>query len=495
VIRDVGARAAARSVLESAGHRAIELESFEQAQLLLKNGFDPDVLVLESNQEDSMETLLRLKLLGGDARRRVCLVMEAGEQWLRREALRLGIENFLIKPVTRGAIESMIRTIGNPLGCVAPSDSSPNSPEMMTSGNAPSGSLPSPFHLEELGSNRFFLAASPNMLEIYRQAKLIANADVPVLILGESGTGKEVIARLIHKLSQRSHERFVNVNCAALPSELMESELFGHCQGAFTGALRDRAGKLEQANRGTVLLDEIGEISVQMQAKLLHVLQDGQFTRLGAQESSKIDVRILAATNVDMDSALAEKTFREDLYYRLNTFTIKVPPLRERREEIPYLITETIRRAHEKGQTSAGSTLSSRLMDAALIYDWPGNLRELNNFVTRAIVMGDQDGATSELEAKIDATTRSAGADRASSKPPQRVAMRSMVRDVKDRAEAQMIQDALELTGWNRRRAAEYLKISYRGLLYKINQHHLTPKPPVYLDESIRGVFPKRVSA
>jgi transcriptional regulator with PAS, ATPase and Fis domain len=313
------------------------------------------------------------------------------------------------------------------------------------------------------------------MLEIYRQVRLIAEVNVPVLILGETGTGKEVVARLIHKLSQRSGERLLNVNCAALPTELMESELFGHRQGAFTGALRDQRGMLEKANRGTLLLDEIGEISVQMQAKLLHVIQDGQFTRLGGQESTKVDVRILAATNVDMECALAERTFREDLYYRLNTFTIKVPPLRERREEIPYLIEEIIRRTPHHSKSSRKARFCARLMDAALAYNWRGNLRELRNFVTRALVIGDQDGAIRELETKISAMSPRGESHRPRSAQLHQPAMRSLVREVKNRTEVQMIQDALESSGWNRRRAAEALNISYRGLLYKIHQHHLVP--------------------
>ena len=170
-----------------------------------------------------------------------------------------------------------------------------------------------------------------------------------------------------------------------------------------TGAVKDKPGKFEQANRGTLLLDEIGEMTAQMQAKLLHVLQDGQFTRLGARESSKVDVRILAATNVQIESALEDRTFREDLYYRLNVFTIKVPPLRERREEIPYLIDETIRRSPAEIKDSSHCQFSSRLMDAALLYDWRGNLRELRNFVTRTIIMRDVDGAVRELESKIAA--------------------------------------------------------------------------------------------
>jgi len=330
--------------------------------------------------------------------------------------------------------------------------------------------------LEELSDGRYFLAASPTMLKIYRQVQLLADVDAPVLILGESGTGKEVIAHLIHKHSRRSQHRFLNVNCAALPADLLESELFGYQQGAFTGAIKDKPGKFEQANRGTLLLDEIGEMSARMQAKLLHVLQDGQFTRLGARASSRVDVRVLAATNVPIESALLEKTFREDLYYRLNVFTINVPPLRERREEIPYLIEEIIRRLPDDLRSASESSFSPRLMDAVLAYDWRGNVRELRNFVTRTMTMRDQDTAIRELETKVDSCSEPSREGDGDGRMNPPTGMRSIMRNVKDRTEAQLIQNALEASGWNRRHAAKYLNISYRGLLYKIQQHRLTPK-------------------
>jgi transcriptional regulator with GAF, ATPase, and Fis domain len=349
--------------------------------------------------------------------------------------------------------------------------------------------MPAMPYLEELGGSNFFLAASPQMLEIHRQVKLLADIDVNVLILGESGTGKEVIAQLIHKHSGRSGEEFLKVNCAALPADLLESELFGHRQGAFTGAIKDRAGKFEQANRGTLLLDEIGEIGVQMQAKLLQVLQDGQFARLGAQETTEVDVRVLAATNVQMEDALFAKTFREDLYYRLSVFTIKVPPLRERREEIPYLIEEFIRRSPVELTKGFGSSIPSRLMDAALRYDWKGNLRELRNFVTRTIVMRDVEAATRELETKAAASETADSPNQSNNMPAPCAGIRSVIRDVKARTEAKMIESALETFGWNRRRAAQYLNMSYRALLYKIQQYHLRPWAAGDSKQSVKQIY------
>src|SRR5208283_1965982 len=293
------------------------------------------------------------QLLQSVPARRVCMMVGVTEMDLRDQASALGIQHFIAKPVTREDLESVIDAL-HPAGAeglardaIEVSGPQATLPESRISPDQASSHVqapPSPY-LEELGDNNFFLAASPQMLEIHRQVKLLADIDVNVLILGESGTGKEVIAQLIHKNSRRFKEKFLKVNCAALPAELLESELFGHRRGAFTGAINDRPGKFEQAHRGTLLLDEIGEIDVQMQAKLLHVLQDGQFARLGAQETTKVDVRVLAATNIPIEDALLDKTFREDLYYRLSVFTIKVPPLRERREEIPYLIEQIVRRA------------------------------------------------------------------------------------------------------------------------------------------------------
>ena len=481
-IQNVKARATVKMVLEGAGHRVIEAGGRTQVNALLSNGLDPDLLLCEASPVKSTETCQFRQFLKFAPADRICLITKLGEQGLRREAAELGINRTLTMPVTREDVESVVESLTHARAHVCAAHDLPSNCddlEAATRGPAKSAPIPKDMpalpYLEELGGGNFFLAASPQMLEIRRQVKLLADIDVNVLILGESGTGKEVIAQLIHKNSRRSRERFLKVNCAALPADLLESELFGHRQGAFTGAISDRAGKFEQANRGTLLLDEIAEIGVQMQAKLLHVLQDGQFARLGAQETTKVDVRVLAATNVQMEDALFTKTFREDLYYRLSVFTIKVPPLRERREEIPYLIEEFIRRSPAELTSGFGGSFPSRLMDAVLLCDWKGNLRELRNFVTRTIVMRDTDAATRELEAKVAAPDTPDPQDQMADPPAPFTGIRSVVRDVKARTESKMIQSALETFGWNRRRTAQHLNMSYRGLLYKIQQHHLRP--------------------
>lgn len=234
-------------------------------------------------------------------------------------------------------------------------------------------------------------------------------------------------------------------------------------------------------------------MSAQMQAKLLQVLQDGQFSRLGGRESNRVDVRVLAATNVQMESALLQKAFREDLYYRLSVFTIVVPPLRERPEEIPYLIEEIIRHSPVEMKDGSEPNFSSRVMDVALLYDWPGNVRELNNFATRTTILRNPDAAVQELETKVDAANEAIHQEGLNRANCQQSSMRSIVRDLKDCTEAQLIQDALEISGWDRRRAAKYLNMSYRGLLYKIQRHRL--EPGIAVERSIKPFREEMLSA
>ena len=290
-----------------------------------------------------------------------------------------------------------------------------------------------------------------------------------MLLLGESGTGKEVLGRLIHKLSKRAHRTFLKVNCAAVPADLLESELFGYEQGAFTGANHSKPGKFELCNRGTILLDEIGEMPPLLQAKLLHVLQDQQFSRLGSRSVIKVDVRILAATNINIPEALANKRLREDLYYRLNAFTMQIPPLRERKEEIPILLKHSMSRMAER-YARAPLPLSPALLQACQNHSWPGNLRELNNFLKRYLILGDEKLAVTELLPKNDGTG-GISADHSARGNESRGGLKSLARDAKDEAEAQAITKALEQTNWNRKQAAVILQISYKALLYKIRQY------------------------
>jgi transcriptional regulator with PAS, ATPase and Fis domain len=310
------------------------------------------------------------------------------------------------------------------------------------------------------------------MKQIHAQIALVARFDVPVLLLGESGVGKEVLARLIHKMSGRARQPLVRINCAALPADLLESELFGYEPGAFTGATSSKPGKFELANTGTIFLDEIGEMSAALQAKLLHVLQDGKFARLGSRKSIATDARVLAATNVDVQRAIAESKLREDLYYRLNAFTMTIPPLRERRQEIPLLLKYYMNNlAATFGK--APLPMSEPLIDLCLRYRWPGNLRELGNLVKRYLVLEDENLIRAELRAKCE--DDDLGPAKSSiSLPTAGKGLKALVRSLKDEAEAKEILRVLEDTNWDRKLAAGALNISYKALSYKIKQYHIS---------------------
>jgi DNA-binding NtrC family response regulator len=337
--------------------------------------------------------------------------------------------------------------------------------------------------LEEISEDLFLAAGSPAMRKLRTQAELLAKVNVPVLIVGESGSGKEVAARLIHKFSVRSGCRFLNVNCAALPEDLLDGELFGYERGAFTGAVRTRQGKFEQCDKGTILLDEIAEMPAGLQAKLLHALQDKQFFRLGGEATISVDVRILAATNVNIEQALIERKLREDLYYRLNAFTLHVPPLRERKEEIPLLLEHFMNQLARHFDLKP-RPLSPSLLDACQRYSWPGNLRELENVVKRFLVMGDESLETGELGAHLtdhrevawpssaaeESNPANGSGDHADSS-----GLKKLVRTIKGEAERSAIASTLEKTHWNRKEAARQLRISYRCLLYKIQEYQLVP--------------------
>lgn len=322
-----------------------------------------------------------------------------------------------------------------------------------------------------LFDDRCFVSASQAMNEIRAQSSILARVDLPILILGESGTGKEILAEYIHKLSPRAHRSFLKVNCAAIPGDLLESELFGYEKGAFTGAAGSKPGKFELCNKGTILLDEIGEMPAGMQSKLLQVLQDGTFSRLGGRSPVKVDVRVIAATNIDMQNAIKERTFREDLYYRLNGFTVQIPPLRERREEIPHMIDHFIRKNAPRFE-NAPRSMPRPLLEACQQYRWPGNLRELENFVRRYMLLGNDAALLAELRQKQ------------AQEEPRPVALevngglKQMARSAMSEAETEVIAEALRRNNWNRRRTAMELQISYKALLYKIRLYDLSPGAP-----------------
>jgi two-component system response regulator AtoC len=330
-----------------------------------------------------------------------------------------------------------------------------------------------------LNETHSFVRSSKRMRDLEAQAALVARADIPILILGESGTGKEILALYTHKMSARSNKVFLKVNCAAVPADLLESELFGYEQGAFTGAVKTKPGKFETCTGGTIFLDEIGEMPAILQAKLLQVLQDGTFARLGSRTTQKVDVRVIAATNINMKQAMVDKTFREDLYYRLNGFTLSIPPLRERKDEIPVL-SEYFMRKGSKRYGREPLAFSKELMDALTAHVWPGNLRELENVVNRYLVLGDESSILDELRPGSTAESMSsagvASASTDGSGGSNGAGLKAMVRGLKGQAESTAIAQVLEGVGWNRKAAASDLQISYKALLYKIKQYDLSPQ-------------------
>ncbi|MBW4027392.1 sigma-54-dependent transcriptional regulator [Acidipila rosea] len=424
-----------------------------EALALVRKSLAPlDMMLIDSDMPgmNGFETLKQLRRLYPETP--IAIMTESLNAEFMFDGIKAGAQGFLHKPAQAAEVRAIAAKF---CGDKQPAQSTD------TTG----------VHIEDLGNGQFFLAASPSMRAIVRQVKMLSRADVPVLITGESGVGKEIVATLLHKHSLRAARPMLKVNCAALPADLLESELFGYEAGAFTGAMKSKPGKFDMCDKGTMMLDEIGEMSPALQAKLLHVLQDGSFSRLGGRVNSKVDVRVIAATNVDIEQAIINKTFREDLYYRLNAFVIKVPSLRERSQEIPYLLAEF---AHTLAIANRMEPInfSPRLIAAAVRYPWPGNLRELGNFVKRYLIMRDEAMAFVELESKVRPQTATMLANSASAQADVD-GLKSVVRTMKDQTEIRVIREVLDDAKWNRRIAAEKLQISYKALLYKIRQYNL----------------------
>ena len=326
--------------------------------------------------------------------------------------------------------------------------------------------------LQNTGTKKAFVSGNPRMKEIQALLAQIGCSEAPVLIQGETGSGKEVLARELHAQSPRTDKPFRKLNCAALPSELVESELFGYERGAFTGAFQKKAGMFELADNGTILLDEIGDMDVRLQAKLLQVLQDHEFQRIGGKEVIRVDVRVMAATHRDLDRAIADRSFREDLYYRLNVINLHLPPLRERREDIVPLAEYLLKRHAVASMSIPPITLD--LKHALMSYHWPGNVRELENAMRKLLILRDPDSVARDLNAK--STRKPLASSALPSGHAQPVAPRlsaptlEQVTKAKQQAEIDAILEALNSTRWNRKQAAALLKIDYKALLYKMKK-------------------------
>jgi transcriptional regulator with GAF, ATPase, and Fis domain len=317
------------------------------------------------------------------------------------------------------------------------------------------------------------------MRAVEQQAVRVAPSAETVLILGETGVGKDLLARLIHHNSARRDQPFVHLNCASLSEGLLESELFGHVRGSYTGATESRPGQFETASGGTLFLDEIAEIPPRLQAKLLHVLQERKIFRVGGRQVVDVDVRVIAATNRDLFRDIKAGTFRQDLYYRLGVVTLRVPPLRNRKEDLETLARHFLRRYATLYNHPELSEPPGALLDQLAASSWPGNIRELENFIKRMILLGGPDEIDSEF---TDDTAGMPVAEPALTVAPEAEvsprSLREVARQAVQRAEREAITQALQRHGWNRRRAARELRMSYRSLLYKIKDYTLSSTQP-----------------
>jgi two-component system response regulator AtoC len=329
---------------------------------------------------------------------------------------------------------------------------------MSTSSN-PVSALIQP--LGEMPPESVVFGSTEAMRALRERLAKIAGANVPVLIQGESGTGKDIIARMIHAASPWKTGPWVKVNCPAIPGTLLESELFGYEKGAFTGAYGTKPGRVEMAHRGTLFLDEISELDMALQSKLLQLLQDGQFCRIGAQEDKKVEVRVVCATNRKLEEEIAAGNFRADLFYRINVVNLHMPPLRERASDIPQLISYFLEYYNRKFNARAVAP-SADLMNALKKYHWPGNVRELENLMKRYVILGTEESISGDLHPREQDFFN---ADISVDGP---ISLKKITRQAVRELERKIILKVLQHHHWNRKQAARALNISYRALLYKI---------------------------
>src|SRR5438309_4232929 len=322
--------------------------------------------------------------------------------------------------------------------------------------------------LGEIPPDQVVFGRTETMRALRERLDKVASANVPVLIQGESGTGKDIIARMIHGLSPWKSGPFVKINCPAIPGTLLESELFGYEKGAFTGAYGSKPGRVEQAHRGTLFLDEISELDLALQSKLLQLLQDGQFCRIGAQEDKKVEVRIVCATNRQLEVEVESGTFRQDLFYRINVVNLHLPPLRERRGDIEDLVAYFLEYYNRKYNCRARA-LSPELMVVLQKYHWPGNIRELENLVKRYVILGTEEVISSDL------VTREQEYFNPDIDLDGPISLKKLTKQAVRELERKVILKVLQANHWNRKQAARALSISYRALLYKIRDAGLPP--------------------
>ncbi len=431
--------------LTSCGYSIECAESGDQAVARLSAGYVPSLMVLDIVMPgiNGLEVLESVKKINPSIP--VIILSAAGQTKTVVEAMKMGAADFLVKPFEEPELELAIQNV---------IEKQKLKEEVKTLKR----------QLDSYTEAGDILSTNPKVLRIKEIAKQVADTDVPVLISGESGVGKEVLARFIHAHSSRHDKPFVKVNCAALPDDLLESELFGYERGAFTGALNEKPGKFELADKGTILLDEIGEMTPHLQAKLLHVLQDSEYTRLGGKRTVRVDARVLASTNVNLEEHVSTGKFREDLYFRLNVIRVDIPPLRERREDIPILCNYFLCKYRDRYKSTVDEIVPS-LMDSFLRYDWPGNVRQLENAVKRYLILPEMNVSLAEL--KEQQTNPPA----VSVKPKEdNMSLKDVGTRAAEQAEKELVLRVLEETSWNRKKAARRLNICYKALLNKLKR-------------------------
>jgi DNA-binding NtrC family response regulator len=402
-------------------------------------------------QQDSFEAVKTIRAV--DFNLPVIIISEANSTVNIVVAIKCGATDFLLKPFANEDLRKVF--------------------DRAVSERFAKGDVTMPKAMAVTGEAAAFLGNHPRMKEIQSQLAEIGWSDAPVLIQGETGSGKEVLARELHANSSRAGKVLLKMNCAAVPSELLESELFGYERGAFTGAVQRKLGMFELAEGGTLLLDEIGDMDIRLQAKLLHVLQDHEFRRIGGKEIIRVNVRVMASTHRDLEKAIGDRTFREDLYYRLNVINLVVPPLRERQQDIIPLAEFLIQKHADSGRPAP--VIAQGLKHALMTYHWPGNVRELENLMRNLVIFGDPDRLALRLHAKT--VPRKLGSGKEESAPtgslevvPGRVPVLDQVTKAKRQAETEAILAALDSTHWNRKQAAAVLQMDYKVFLYRMKK-------------------------
>lgn len=445
---DTTIRTNLRLLLESEGYRVLEAADGVQARDAFSDSSISLILLdLKMPGCTGMELLRERQDLLEDTP--AIVITALGGSAAAIEAMKLGAYDYITKPFDLDEVLFTVRRALTQKALVA----------QVQALETVQADKPDDSNEEEL------VGRTPAMLQVFKTIGRVASTQEPVLILGESGTGKELVANAIHRNSDRAGQPFIKVNCAALSSTLLESELFGHERGAFTGAVTRRVGRFEQASRGTLFLDEIGDLDFDLQAKLLRVLQSGQFERVGGSVTIQVDVRILAATNRDLAALIAAQQFREDLFYRLNVVTVELPSLRARSEDIPLLAEHIIRHLARKYHWPQ-LALAPDALDNLRRQPWPGNIRQLKNVLARAAILARGRLILAE-ELRLSSPSKAAAP--ADLSQDQSLSLKDLVAETERRA----IQHALEQTGWNRTRAARLLGISRRQLFDKIQQYGL----------------------